>query len=256
VIWWTVVACTTPPAAFPDRTVDYDEVVLTASARSSLESTVRYRVEPGKGGVWWVKTLRTEGVVYDDGQPITRFDSSTPRGSDAWPLVLQHAIAATPALITVDDRGRPSGLLDPDTWEVDALAAIGEAPVPAAARADTQLIDAEGFVANLARTFVGVPPRGEWVRRERVAGLLAERREACEPVERGVVRCEGRCVADDDPRGTLFGTDCWTEVAYDRDGITRIESGYAGTLVRSDGQGDAEDLPVAGQRLVLRVEAR
>jgi len=255
-IWW-LVACRPAPVAFPARTVDYDEVVLTASAGSSLESTVRYRIEPGRSDVWVVATLRTEGVVYDEGAPVMHYDSDTPKGADAWPLVLQHAIAARPAAVRVDTRGRPVALDDPATWADDALAALAQAPVPPAALGNDRLVDPDGYIANLARTFPGHPPRGDWVRDERLAGLRARRTEICQPIGRveglPAVRCEGSCTADDDPRGTLYGATCWTEVRTDREGIVTIESGYSGTLIRTGSDGQAEDLPVAGQRLVRRV---
>lgn len=253
-LFW-LVACV-GPKAFPDAAAVYDEAVLTASGRSSLESVARYRVQPVGDG-FRIATERTEGKVLQGETTVMAYDSRTPRRSDAWPLVLQHAIAAVPTDIRLDATGRPVALVDAEAWVDAAMGAMAEAPVPPGAGADPQLVDPEGYVASLARTFPGVPARGPWVREERIAGLQAVREEVCARAGRTdgarTVRCEGVCRADDDPRGTLFGATCWSEVLVDRRGLRQIETGYSGTLVRSGADGQAEDLPVAGQRLVVRV---
>lgn len=244
-----------PPRSLPDREVHWVEATLTASGGSTLEGIYRHRTERGNGSVWRVVTDRTEGVVSAPRSPPLTFDSARPSAADPWPLVLQHAIAAVPAEVRLDDRGRPLSLLDPEHWAAQARQAVDQADVPGAS-ADA-LIDPDGFVVNLARTFPGLPAaHEEWRRTERLAGLVAHRTERCGPKRRDgghrVVRCEGSAVAEPSTRGDLFDTSCWTEVHWDAEGLLKVESGYSGTLITSGEGPDPVDLPIAGQRLLAR----
>jgi len=246
-----------PPTGLPDREVAWSEVAISASGLSELEGVYHHRTEPGRGDIWRVRTDRTEGVVRSPGAPDLRFDSASPRPADPWPLVLQHAIAAVPADVRVDADGRPEALVDPEAWSRRAREAIASVDLPADSGAS--LIDPDGFVTNLARTFPGVPePRQTWTRDERVAGLMVQRSEDCGRAQRraggATVRCEGECIAHDGQAGDLFATTCWTEVTWDDDGLRRLETGYSGTRLTMGDADEVLDMPVAGQRLLVRNE--
>ena len=248
-------AACVPRGALPSQQVAWVELALTASGGSELEGTYHHHTEPGSSGTWQVVTDRTEGVVRAARSPALAFDSAAPSPADPWPLLLQHAIAAVPAQVEMDRQGRPLQLVDPEAWGLAARQAIAEVDVPPGT--GEALIDPDGFVVNLARTFPGRPrARSTWVRQERIAGLLATRTETCGGIDRvdgeRHLRCEGPCTAAADAPGDLFDTVCWTELWWDRHGLRKVESGYSGTLITLGDGPEPIDLPIAGQRLLVR----
>ncbi len=248
------------PTPFPADTRRWTEVSLSAQGNARIETEVQRETHtPGEagrgapGGVLGTRVLHTRGEVTIGSASPLRFDSTLPRPGDPWVLRWQHAISQIPATVTLDARGRPVALDDPDGWRQAAAEAIAVLPVPPGGPPP---LDAERFVADLARTFPGLPPEeGPWIRPEPIAGVDVLREESCAREGRrdgaARVRCEGWCRAASDAGPQLFETTCWTEVWFDRQGLVGVETGYSGTRVWMEG-GMVNDTPIAGQRLLVR----
>jgi hypothetical protein len=227
--------------------------VLAAAGDRTMEANYTLQTERVAGDRWRVSTRSTRGTWTDPAGPST-FDSAVPSPADPWPLTLQHVVGAVPAEVRVE-RGRPVALVDPDAWRREALSAVYAAPVPAEALASGEaLVDAEGLLDDLARTFPGLPPPdgGDWVRQERIAGIEAVRTEVCERTGSGW-RCEGTAEVAPGSDGKLFEVGVSTEIVVDGRGVASITSRYTGTAVSlAPGGAGIVDQPIAGIRSVRR----
>lgn len=242
-----------PPAdALGRRAATWEVDVLVAAGDRSIEAHYTLRSERAGGDRWRLSTVRTAGT-WTDANGAQAFDSAVPSPADPWPLTLQHAISEVPVEVRVE-RGRPVALADPAAWQEAARAAVYAAPVPGAALASGEaLVDPEGLLDDLARTFPGLPPAaGPWVRAERIAGVDAVRTETCAADGAGW-RCEGVAEAAEGSSGKLFEVGTTTEVRVEGRDVVAVTSRYSGTLVTlAPGGGGVEDQPIAGIRSVRR----
>lgn len=234
--------------------VEYDVVVAVASSSQTITSVYTLSVQPASGSTLIFRTLDSEGT-WEQGGTTLHFDAATPRASDPWPLILQHAISSVPVRIEMKD-GRPFRVLDEEAWRGDVLSALDALPLPEEARQSGQaMVDPDGVIRDLLRTFPGVPSPGHWEREERIAGVLGTRSEVCESGDGEGLRisCEGRAVARRGGSAHLHEVRTSTSFMFDRRGLLEMESQYDGTLVvAGTQQGQVLDRPIAGRRLVMR----
>ena len=70
--------------------------------------------------------------------------------------------------------------MDPEGWTESARRALYASSLPVEAIASGHpLLDPDGLVEDLRRTFPGAPPGATWIRSEQIAGVLGERVEQC-----------------------------------------------------------------------------
>jgi hypothetical protein len=231
---------------------DWSVVVLVASGDRTMEAHYELHTEHVRGDRWRVSTVRTHGTWTERGETST-FDSAAPTPADPWPLTLQHAVASVPAEVVVED-GRVVALADEDGWSRAARTAVYASPVPSDAfAAGEQLVDGDGLVGDLARTFVGRPPEGPWVRADTVGGVAAIRSESCVREPPATWTCTGTAAADPSTGARLFEVESRTSITADRRGLLAMESWYSGTLVAlAAGGRSVDDRPVSGVRRVER----
>ncbi|MEZ4237769.1 MAG: hypothetical protein R3F59_16805 [Myxococcota bacterium] len=238
--------------ALPRAPQRWEVDVLSAVGPRTLEAHYALCTERTGRDRWRFRTLRTRGEWLDHSGRAT-YDSDAPQPADPWPLTLQHAVSAVPADVVVEE-GRPVSLVDADAWRSAAHAAIYAAPVPAEALVvGDQLVDPEGLVDDLARTFPGVPAEaGAWERRERLGGVEAVVREDCAPADDGWA-CTGAAEAAPGAEAKLFEVATSAAVAVDRQGLASLTSRYTGTLVTlAPGGHGVADQPISGIRSVRR----
>jgi len=248
----------TPPVSFPEETLRWTEVSLAAQGSARIHTEITRETLGASDGVpdggqqIATRVLRTVGEIQIGSAEPLRFDSSEPRAADPWVLRWQHTVGSVPAGVTLDAAGRPEALQSPDRWQQAVREAVTTVHVPPGTAPP---VDADAFLADLARTFPGQPPEGPWARKEPLAGVDAVREEVCGRAGTRdgapMWRCEGVCRARAEEGPQLFETDCWTEVWLDRRGLMGVETGYSGTRVWMEG-GFVNDVPIAGQRLVVR----
>ncbi len=244
--WWLGCAHRSPSWAPRGAAVEWASAAVTTIDATTVEEQHTVRVAPLGRGRFEVRTARS---TVDIEGPTGRqtFASEAPGGADPWPLVLQHAIAATPATL-VQTRDGGLRLEDPEGWSEAAKDALLRTSLPpAAVSTGLPLVDPPGFEAELRRWFPGVPADGSLVRRERIAGVDAERREACTERREGAARiwrCEG---AATDGEGHLRELESWTELVADRRGLRSVESGWGGIL-----SGPGGLVPIVSRRVILR----
>jgi hypothetical protein len=241
-----------PSPQIPRTSRDWSVAVSVATGDRVLESFYDLHTEPIAPNRWMVSTARTRGTWIEHGAS-QGFDSEAPTARDPWPLVLQHLVASVPAEVRIEE-GRVDELVAPDEWAAAARRAIYGSKLPVEALdAGEALLDPDGLVADLARTFPGTPPsEGVWERPDRIAGLEVVRREQCEPTGSGW-SCDGSAEGADGQDARLFETTTFTRLAADHEGLLWVESGYSGTLVSAaiDGRG-VMDRPISGLRRVQR----
>lgn len=247
-----------PPEALPPRGVasTYQVAVAAASGERAMTALYTLEVVPQRDDVYSVRTVHTEGT-WEEGGTRLDYDSSAPQRDDPWPLALQHAVASVPARLQFSEGGSPVGLVEEQGWRMEGLRAMQELELPPEAlAAGQQLLDPAGLVRDLQRIFPGTPPQGVWVRQEQIAGLDAQRIEACERTAAGGERtwtCEGEVEGPTEGPARLHEVDSSTVVVADARGLVSLEGTWVGTLVLLDATGDGVlDRPVAGRRLVVR----
>lgn len=242
----------TPPRA--DSTYVVAVVSGIGARRTTAEDTLHLsRVERDT----WSLSQRGGESVWEDGDSVRRVDPSAPRDGDPWPIVLQRAVGSVPATVRFDDEGRPVELLDAEGWSQAARTAIEQAELPAVARLSGEaLIDPDGLIRTLGRSFVGTPSEA-WSRPDRLAGVDVLRLETCERTrERGLTTwtCRGSATGPDGNNTQLQDAATWTTVTIDRRGLVSVEDGWSGTLVHLDRDGQTiTDSPVGGRRLLQRL---
>ena len=246
--------CARAPLPTPGRSpCTWDVGVAIANGDRTLEAIYSLSTEPLDRGVWRVATVRTQGTWESSGT-VESFDSASPTGADPWPLTLQHLVAAVPADVRMEG-GRATEIMGPDDWSQRARAAIYASNLPVEAVATGEpLVDPAGLLADLERSFPGLPPDGDWIRSEKMAGVAARRTETCTSAATRSERtwdCEG--IAEADGSARFFEVRTWTRIAADRLGMSWMETGYSGTLVLMAPDGaSALDRPIAGLRRIER----
>lgn len=250
---------TAPTADEPTR---YRVGVVTGSGDRTTTDVYTLRVVPVDRSVWAFVTEAAEGT-WEAGAAALSWSSQDPRPEDPWPIVMQHAVSSVPARIVLDDEGRPVRFADPDPWRRAARAAILDRELPEQALAASEaLLDPDGVVRDLQRSFPGAPPVHEdWTREERIAGLVVVRRESCtvdERLRQRIYTCEGviedaQAEAQSQAAARIFASQSTTVLTLDRHGLVELDSRYSGTLVYVDATGErAQDRPIAGLRRVVR----
>jgi len=242
-----------PPLAAP---VEYGVAAVVASGPRIGTSVYRLRVEHKRGDIWSVQTVHSEGSWEETGVVLS-YDSDTPRSTDPWPILYQHALSAVPAELRWLD-GRPIGLVDEVDWKLKGLDALqGVTQVPAVGlESGKALLDPSGFVRDMQRNFPGLPPEGAWIRSERVAGVDATLREQCTLEADALTRtwtCVG--VIEAVPGGDATFVDVVVESTLIADslGLRSFETAWSGAMQLADRPEHRAALrPVAGHRLVQR----
>lgn len=260
--WLAVVLAGCPahlPPAGPSRARvgSYRVAALAASAERVVTSLYDLEVSRQGDGVWVIRTTHSEGIL-EEGDNLLAYDSARPRRSDPWPLTLQHAIAAVPVAVRFDPEGAPVSLVDPAQWRRDALAAVDELGLPAeASPAALPLLDPEGLLRDLRRTFPGTPPPlGAWSREASMAGVEVAVVETCTPTRSGPTTtwdCTGEVEAHPGAAARFREAHTTTRLVADRFGLLSQESSYEGFLILADPDGRVVvERAVAGRRLVER----
>jgi hypothetical protein len=245
------------PTPSPRAVTTWRIGVVTGSAGRTTTEVYTLDAVPRPGGAWAFATRATEGTI-EEGAAAIQWSSEDPRPEDPWPLVVQYAISSVPAPIVFDPSGRPERLVDPSAWRDAARAAVAARDLPEQAGSSVEpLLDADGLIRDLQRTFPGQPPAdGAWVRDETIAGLTVRRIETCTASEAGGAvtwTCAGTLEPLGDRAGRLFDAETTTTLTLDRHGLVTLDSRYVATLVRLDATGErAFDVPVAGRRQVVR----
>lgn len=242
------------PSLGKERTA-WTVLVLAATGDRTIEATYALATERVAPDRWLVSTTRTRGTWAGDGEPAS-YDSDAPTAADPWPLTLQHLIASVPVEVRVDD-GHPVALVDPDGWADAARHAVYASDLPNDALAVGQaLVDPDGLLADLGRTFPGTPGDGAWARPDRIGGVDAVRTETCARPTPGSWDCAGTAEATPDAGARLFEVATTTTVATDRRGLVRLDARYTGTLVTLAPSAHwVDDRPVSGIRQVERAAA-
>jgi len=253
---FAVAGCVHAPLAAPPArgAVVYDVAVVSAAGERTVTALYALEATPSGPRTWSVRTLHTAGAVEEGGGTWT-FDSAAPTGGDPWPLLLQHAVASVPAEVRFDANGAPEALADPEAWEAAARRAVEALALPreADAAAD-QVIDPDGLLADLRRTFPGTPPAGTWSRPDRLGPIDAVRAETCTEAMADDARtwtCSGEVVGAVEGAVHLHEGTSTTTIVADARGLATHESSWSGTLLWRDGD-DVRDTPVGGRRLVRR----
>lgn len=244
------------PVAPPRGTTTWDVAVVASSSARVVTSVYAIEARSSGPGVLAFRTLHSEGSWEERGSALV-FDSDQPRGSDPWPLSLQHAVSSVPARVRLDETGAPLELVDEAGWREAALEAVeGLNLPPQAAPSAAALVDPQGLVRDLRRSFPGLPPvEASWTRSEVLAGVPAQRVERCAETHDGSTRtwtCTGEVQGTSD-RVRLDQTTTTTVLEADAQGLLRYESTYEGFVVLMDPDGhEAVRRAVVGRRLVSR----
>jgi hypothetical protein len=254
---WTLVvilAVAAPRATPPPGDGVYEVAAVTGLGTQVVTSRLVLSTRRTGPSTWTVATTTTE-TSWEDPAGAVRFDSHNRRHADPWPLVAVHEVGALPADVGFDGDGAPERLLDDDAWARRVIATLDALDVPGEpVEGGVSLADPSGFLADLRRSFPGVPAE-DWRRRMRVAGVEADRFERCERRrEAGLTRysCDGTLSVPVGAGAILHDAVVTSEVALDRRGLVWLEERWSGTVVRLDAQGAMTDAPFAGVRRVER----
>jgi hypothetical protein len=260
VIWlalWTGCVLHRPPEPAIGPRGSWEVAVLVSTGGSAyIESHYELVTEKLGPELWKIATVRTWGQWVGPGDRAD-YDSASPSPADPWPLTLQHLVASTPAKVRMEE-GRPVEIVSAEEWEDTARRAVYASELPADALPSAEaLADADGLLADLARTFPG-SPRPQWERTERIAGVEARVVETCSfETERQEWTCKGNASETDGQSAKLFEVTTWTSMGVDRHGLRFVETGYSGTLVTlAPGGMGAKDRPITGFRRVVREGVR
>ncbi len=242
----------------PDGPRVYKIGVATAQGDAVATSITTLRVIPRGEAVYAFFTERSEGS-WERGAAAMTYDSTTPRGTDPWPITMQHAVATVPAPIRVDPQsGALLSFEQREVWSSAARSAIKAADLPDEALLSAEsLVDPDGVLRDLRRNFPGTPVvEGRWEREESIAGLNTRRVETCErqAEKRSVTyTCNGHLEGPREGQARLVDGTSKTVMTLDRDGLVDLDLTYEGTLVLLSPDGkQALDRPVFGRRQVVR----
>lgn len=199
----------------------------------SMRALYDLATEPRGEDVFTVITERSRGT-WQEGTFEVAFDSDSPRADDPWPVTLLDALAGIPALVRFGPDGRPLSLVDPEDWRMQGMRAFTALDLPPEAlTAGRALLDPDGFVRDLQRTFPGAPPTGTWIRQERLADVPFQRIETCGSPTREIEgtrwRCEGKLEPLDRASGDLSGQ-CTSEILVDEAGLVVARFEASGTV--------------------------
>ena len=234
----------------------YDVAVANATGAKTVTSIYTLQTERISKTAWRIWTVHSEGTWEEPGEALT-FDSAAPKGSDPWPLTLQHAISTVPVTIAFA-AGAPTTLLDEADWRIRVDQALDKLGLPEQARSTREaLIDPDGVLADLRRNFPGTPNGTEkWTRFERIAGVKARRSETCSETHENkqtIWHCEGVVQGPEDGAARLMETTSSSTLVIDQLGLVSLEGTYSGTLVMlADDESAVIDRPIAGRRFVSR----
>lgn len=250
-----------PPTAMPDDKGprNYKVGVATGNGDALATSITTLRVVPRGGAVFAFMTEHAEGT-WEEGAAAMVYDSATPKGTDPWPITLQHAVASVPAPIRIGPAGQLQTFEQQDAWKNAAKAAIAAADLPDQATLSAQtLLDPDGVLRDLRRNFPGTPAVDQaWVREETVAGLPARRVETCSAQADGAMTtwsCEGTLEGPKEGTARLMDGISSTVLTVDKSGLRDLDLTYEGTLVflAPDGR-EVLHRPIYGRRRVVRQE--
>lgn len=249
-----LLSCAHPPAlpAPGAGTHVYDVAVVTAAGGRRVSSQYTLEAARQDDDTWLLRTLDAAGTATIGDEQVS-FDSTAPGPADPWPLVLQHTVASVPVLVRFDDRGRPAGIVDGERWAAEVRQALDALDLPEEGRrTGAWLVDPDGLLEDLQRTFPGLPDAEPWERGVLIDGVAATRRESCTS-EGKVLHCQGRIYGPAQGPMRLHEGTSDTRIEVDRHGLRVHQETYSGTLVVVDGAGTmVQDRPVAARRLVRR----
>lgn len=202
-----------------------------------------------------IQTVDSEGEWEEHGRTHT-FHASSQSLADPWPLRIQHAVAAAPARVHWDGGGALLSLVDAEAWRAEAWRAVEALGLPPAADISAQaVVDSQGLLYDLSRTFPGTPVP-TWTRSGTIAGVDITLQETCNPSKMNG-QTKWICKSEEYSAGTgearLDGLRTWSTLIADRHGLVSLETGYEATLSLLDAGGVARlRAPVLGHRLVQR----
>jgi len=241
-----------PPPRAPSI---YDVAVAAGHGHKMITSLYTLEIVPAERGLWHVRTLHSEGTWEEGGQAIA-FNSRAPQRSDPWMLTLQHAISSAPAQIQFSEGGRPERMVDEQEWLARGRTQLHATDLPPQAIASAgSLLDADGVIRDLRRSFPGQPVEGTWTRDERIAGVEVKRVESCTASRDGdriSWSCVGELQGPERGSAALLATSCSTTLTLDRRGLVALREEYGGTLYQVTATGLQIDRPVVGMRSVAR----
>ncbi|MBN2799688.1 MAG: hypothetical protein JXX28_11125 [Deltaproteobacteria bacterium] len=233
----------------------YQIGAATASADRVMSTLYTVSVKRDAFDAATVRTVHTEGEWTEGGRD-NRFDSDAQTGADPWPLRLEHAVASAPAAVRLSPEGAVTALIDEQGWRDAARDQITALDLPGAASAAAEaLIDPEGLLRDLRRSFPG-RPEAVWVREESLGGITAALEEACTRSREGrltVWTCAGGAREGGVGKARLQELTTWSIVRADRRGLQSFEMGYEGDVVVLDASGVVRlKNTLMGRRLVSR----
>lgn len=244
----------TPPTSLGRQAQRWQITVVIADGERVLSAAYTLETEPAGEQRWSVSTKHTEGT-WEEGARIHSFNSESPSTSDPWPLSAQHLISSVPVIVQLSEEGSPETIVDPEGWREAAQRVLYGSELPHEALATSQaLLDPQGVLFDLRRTFPGLPSTRDWSRPERISGVIAERTEHCDASPSPPQwSCSGTIQAPGGGAIWLHEVESWTRISHDQRGLVEIESGYSGTRFTNPGPGlSPTDTPIACRRLVQR----
>ncbi|MBT3224196.1 MAG: hypothetical protein HN348_34445, partial [Proteobacteria bacterium] len=128
------------PAKMP---ATYDVAVANATGAKMVTSIYTLQTEPIHCHLrglraWRIWTTHSEGSWEEPGEALN-FNSDTPKGSDPWPLTLQHAISTVPVAI-VFAEGAPTNLIDEPDWRIRINQTLDKLGLPEQARSTREAL--------------------------------------------------------------------------------------------------------------------
>jgi hypothetical protein len=236
-------ACRPPSAAVPTGGSTWIVVAVSATPDRLVTSTSWLQVAQARADEATVSTVRAEGT-WETPEGSGSWASDVIDDATPWPLRIQHAVAEVPAAFAWSDDGSPTRLIDPDGWREQVVVALAALELPTEALSTvTNVVDPDGLLRDLRRTFPGdPPPSGPWVREEGFGARVLTRTETCaRAVDGGTVtwRCSGAIDGDGVSEGAAT-----TSLVVDRRGLVEVESRWEALIA---GVG-----PVGVRRLVVR----
>ena len=254
-----VVGCqkqTPVPLATPAKPALYRVIAVSLAGSAAIEAEYGLRIEAGGPMQRRVATTYTKGTVASGDKPV-HFDSSVPSSADPWPMLMQHAVSATPGLFKFDSSGSPTELLDADKWLQAALAALQSLELSGRPDfSDSPMLNTDAVVHDLRSIFPGTPVDGALMRAVTIAGLQVLVTETCtveETASQSTWTCQGELDSIGGSRARVFDVATSATLVFSRLGMERMESEFVGTSVAlNPTTGDLIDQPIAGRRLVER----
>lgn len=238
-----LLACRPPSAAVPSGGSTWIVVAVSATPDRLVSATTWLRVAQARPAEATVATLRAEGT-WETPEGSGSWASDAIDGATPWPLRIQHVVASVPAAFAWSDDGSPTQVIDPDGWREQVVVALAALELPTEALSTvSNVVDPDGLLRDLRRTFPGVPPAsGPWVRDEGFGARTLTRSETCARARDGGTvtwRCSGTVDGDGVSEGAAT-----TSLVVDRRGLVEVESRWEALIA---GVG-----PVGVRRLVVR----